>query len=141
MAFGVFLMKSYLLLLGNMSYINISGTKWQLLFEAYYFIQRSAKMKKGLLVGSLGFLSCLVFAQSSGGHLTGSIVSTLVTLIIIAAYFLLCSIPAKIAKSKGRSFVGWYIFSILVFIIALICSLCIRNKTDVNGVALPKVDK
>ena len=35
-------------------------------------------------------------------------------------------IPAFIARSKGHSFVAYYIFGVLLFIVALIVSLCIK---------------
>lgn len=28
-------------------------------------------------------------------------------------------IPAMIAKKKGRSFIGWYIYGVLLFVVAL----------------------
>lgn len=39
-------------------------------------------------------------------------------------------IPAFIASSKGRSFVLWYIYGVLIFIVALIHSLCISKNDD-----------
>lgn len=36
-------------------------------------------------------------------------------------------IPALIAQSKGRSFIGWWIYGVLLFIIALVHSLVIRK--------------
>lgn len=37
-------------------------------------------------------------------------------------------IPAMIAKKKGRSFLGWYIYGVLLFIIALPHSLIMKSK-------------
>jgi hypothetical protein len=98
-------------------------------------------MKKGLVVGVLCLISCFVFAQSGAGNSIGSIISTIVTLLIIGVYLGLCLIPAKIAKSKGRSFIGWYIFGILVFIVALVWSLCLKNKIDTGNTDLSKEKK
>lgn len=39
-------------------------------------------------------------------------------------------IPAFIASSKGRSFGLWYIYGVLLFIVALIHSLCISKNDD-----------
>lgn len=37
-------------------------------------------------------------------------------------------IPAMIAKNKGRSFFGWYIYGVLLFIVALPHSLIMKSK-------------
>lgn len=42
--------------------------------------------------------------------------------------FLLALIPALIAESKGRSFVKWYIYGVLLFIIALLHSIIIKDR-------------
>ena len=39
-------------------------------------------------------------------------------------------IPASIARSKGRDFVGWWIYGTLLFIVALPHSLLIRPDTE-----------
>jgi hypothetical protein len=39
-------------------------------------------------------------------------------------------IPAMIAHKKGRSFLGWYIYGILFFIIALVHSLLVSEDTE-----------
>jgi hypothetical protein len=44
---------------------------------------------------------------------------------------LLGLIPANIAKNKGRSFLGWYIYGVLLFIIALIHSLVMKADKKV----------
>lgn len=41
-------------------------------------------------------------------------------------------IPALIASSKGRSFIGWWIYGTLIFIVAIIHSIII--KPDVKAV-------
>lgn len=38
-------------------------------------------------------------------------------------------IPAYIASSKGRSFGKWYLYGVLLFIVALIHSLCIKEAS------------
>lgn len=40
---------------------------------------------------------------------------------------LLGLIPASVASSKGRSFVGWWIYGALLFIVALPHALMLRN--------------
>lgn len=50
--------------------------------------------------------------------------------IILAGVFLMGFIPAKIAESKDRSFVLFYIFGSFCFIPALIVAACIGNKYD-----------
>lgn len=44
----------------------------------------------------------------------------------------LALIPAFIAKNKGRSFGVWYVYGVLLFIVALIHSLLISKKTEVK---------
>src|SRR5438067_23776 len=39
---------------------------------------------------------------------------------------LLGLIPAMIASSKGRSFFGWYVYGVLLFLIALVHALLLR---------------
>lgn len=46
-------------------------------------------------------------------------------ILIIAA--LIGLIPGAIASSKGRSFVGWWIFGALLFIVALPCALMLKK--------------
>lgn len=45
---------------------------------------------------------------------------------------LVSTYPAVKAFEKGRSFVKWYIFSFLLFPIALIASLVIHSKNSVS---------
>ncbi len=49
-------------------------------------------------------------------------------LVIMIAPFLLAIIPAKIAEKKGHSFVGFYVFGLLLWPIALIVSLVIGER-------------
>ncbi|WP_286876684.1 MULTISPECIES: hypothetical protein [Pantoea] len=46
-------------------------------------------------------------------------------LLILCA--LLGCIPGAIASSKGRNFLGWWVYGALLFIIALIHSLCLKK--------------
>ncbi len=41
-------------------------------------------------------------------------------------------LPANIAKNKGHSFVSWWIFGALMFIIALPCALCLKDVSDAD---------
>jgi ABC-type Mn2+/Zn2+ transport system permease subunit len=59
-------------------------------------------------------------------------------LIILLA---LALIPAFIAQSKGRSFLGWYIYGIFLWIIALIHSLVLSDKSKVCPKCFAKVDE
>lgn len=43
-------------------------------------------------------------------------------------------IPALIAKNKGHSFAMWYVFGVLLFIVALPCSLFLK---DISGIQCP----
>lgn len=42
----------------------------------------------------------------------------------------LALIPAFIAKNKGRSFGTWYVYGVLLFVIALIHSLVISKRPE-----------
>ena len=52
------------------------------------------------------------------------------TFLILAV--LLGLIPAAIAQNKGRSFVGWWIYGALLFIIAIIHVLLVSSKGPAN---------
>ena len=41
-------------------------------------------------------------------------------------------IPAFIARSKGRNFTQWYIYGILLFIVAFIHSLCLKDHSGMR---------
>jgi len=43
---------------------------------------------------------------------------------------LIALIPAFIAKNKGRSFVGWYIFGFLLWIVAFPLSLIVSKNEE-----------
>ena len=53
--------------------------------------------------------------------------ATLVSLLIVAG---LAFIPANIAKKKGYSFGGFWVFGFFFFLIALIVSLCLNYKPE-----------
>ena len=53
-----------------------------------------------------------------------SAVFVLVLLLLIAV------VPARIAKKKGYSYAGFYVFGIFVWPAALIVSLCIKDRTN-----------
>ncbi|UAN60343.1 zinc ribbon domain-containing protein [Serratia sp. JSRIV004] len=56
-------------------------------------------------------------------------------ILIIAAFLGL--IPAFIAQSKGRSFGAWWLYGFLLFIVALIHSLCLSgSKQDIENIQL-----
>jgi hypothetical protein len=41
-------------------------------------------------------------------------------------------IPGFIARSKGRSFFSWYVYGVLLFIVALIHSIVIKSTVEHN---------
>ena len=49
---------------------------------------------------------------------------------IFLILLLLAIIPAMIASGKGRRFIGWYIYGILFFIIALVHSILIKENAQ-----------
>ena len=51
------------------------------------------------------------------------------TIFVLGVGALLGLIPATIASRKGRSFFGWWVYGTLLFLIALIHSLVIREDT------------
>lgn len=44
---------------------------------------------------------------------SSEIIFVLVSLIVLLVWVLFCIIPAKMAKSRGRSYWGWFLFSFL----------------------------
>jgi VIT1/CCC1 family predicted Fe2+/Mn2+ transporter len=52
--------------------------------------------------------------------------------ILIPAIFL-GLIPAFSAKSKGRSFLKWWIYGVLLFIVALIHSIVIKSTVGLKN--------
>ncbi len=63
-----------------------------------------------------------------GFHFEGG---TLIFILIIS--LLLAVIPARIAKKKGYSYAGFYVFGVFLWLIALIVSLAIRDKNVDNS--------
>ncbi|HUZ73397.1 MAG TPA: hypothetical protein VMU87_10445 [Stellaceae bacterium] len=49
---------------------------------------------------------------------------------IVAVLVLIGLVPAAVASSKGRSFVGWWIYGSLLFIVALPHALMIGKDQD-----------
>jgi len=45
----------------------------------------------------------------------------------------LALIPASIAKSKGRGFLLWYLYSYLMFAIALVHAIVLRPRQETAG--------
>lgn len=51
--------------------------------------------------------------------------------IVLLSLLLLALIPGLIASKKGRSFIGWYIFSVLLSpLIGLIVVLCLGESDE-----------
>ena len=59
-----------------------------------------------------------------------------ITIVLLA---LVALIPAKIAQNKGRSFATWYVFGLLLWIVALIASLIIKDNRETAAASLPLV--
>ena len=52
---------------------------------------------------------------------------------ILIAFLLIGLVPAFIAKNKGRSFMGWYVISILLSpLIGLIAILCLGESDEMR---------
>lgn len=51
---------------------------------------------------------------------------------IIVYALIMGLLPAFIAKKKGRSFSTWYIYGVFLWIIALIHSLCMKDKSGMQ---------
>ena len=66
----------------------------------------------------------------------------LITWIMVAAVKIgIALIPANIAKKKGYSFAGFFIMGIFFFLIGLIVSLCLDDKTvQPNNTIIQKPD-
>ena len=52
------------------------------------------------------------------------------TLFLLLLFALLAIIPARIAKSKGYSFGGFYAFGFFLFPLAIVTALVMRGKSD-----------
>ena len=55
------------------------------------------------------------------------------TVIYVVVLALLALIPAKIAAGKGRSFAIWYVFGLLLWIVALVAALIIKDERHREG--------
>lgn len=64
--------------------------------------------------------------------LSSNVTAVIIVLIIILLVF---AIPGFIAKSKGRSFVGFLIFGLFLWPIALIVALCMKNEKKEREIA------
>ena len=53
-------------------------------------------------------------------------------IVLTLVLFLLALIPASIAHRKGRNFVLWYFYGLLLFVVALIHSLCISPSETIR---------
>jgi hypothetical protein len=51
-------------------------------------------------------------------------------MILIVTVLIIGLIPAMIASSKGRGFVGWYIYGCLLFIVALVHALLLKSPAQ-----------
>ena len=69
------------------------------------------------------------------------IIEIIVLFVILAVKVGIALIPANIAKKKGYSFAGFFIMGIFFFLIGLIVSLCLDDKTvQPNDIIIQKPD-
>lgn len=69
------------------------------------------------------------------------IIEIIVLFVILAVKVGIALIPANIAKKKGYSFAGFFIMGIFFFLIGLIVSLCLDDKTvQPNDIIIQKSD-
>ncbi len=54
----------------------------------------------------------------------------MIQVLAIVFLLLLAVVPAKIAQTKGYSFLFYYIFSVCFFLFALVVSLILKNKNE-----------
>lgn len=67
-------------------------------------------------------------AIQQGSSIT-SVLPILIPIIVWIGVILgLAYIPANIARKKGYGFAGFYIFGVILFIVALIVALCLSDK-------------
>lgn len=50
----------------------------------------------------------------------------------VVVLLLLAFVPAIIAKRKGRSFSLWYVYGLLLWLVAIIHSLCMKDKSGMQ---------
>lgn len=55
------------------------------------------------------------------------------TTFLLILDLLLAIIPARIARNKGYSFAGFYIFGVVLFIAALIVALVIKDRNRISA--------
>jgi ribosomal protein L40E len=55
---------------------------------------------------------------------------------ILVFLAIIACIPAAIAKGKGRSFFGWWVYSCCLWIVAFIHSLCLSREVHVSPVVV-----
>jgi hypothetical protein len=48
--------------------------------------------------------------------------------VYIVVWALLAIVPAKIAERKGRSFWTWYVFGLLLWIVAVVAALLVKDE-------------
>lgn len=69
------------------------------------------------------------------------IIEIIVLFVILAVKVGIALIPANIAKKKGYSFAGFFIMGIFFFLLGLIVSLCLDDKTvQPNDIIIQKPD-
>lgn len=56
------------------------------------------------------------------GGVFGALLCALIVLLLLAI------IPARIAKKKGYSYAGFYVFGVFLWLVALIVALCLKDR-------------
>lgn len=54
---------------------------------------------------------------------------------LVAIWILLAFLPASIARSKGHSFIGWFILSLFFWWITLFVTLFMKDRTHPSAYA------
>jgi len=61
--------------------------------------------------------------------LLGFTISTIWAVMILIVWIALAFWPARVAARKGRSFIGYFIFSLFFFFLALLVAYMVSDKT------------
>ena len=64
-----------------------------------------------------------------------SLVGTWVTVLFVVAWVLLAFWPARVARRKGHSFIGYFILSLIFFPLALVMAYLVHDRRGVVQMA------
>ena len=68
----------------------------------------------------------------------GWTISAIWMIMLLVVWIFIALLPANIAKGKGHSFWGYFIFSLFFFPLALIVALVISDKNDSSTPTTPE---